>query len=160
MQTQHDPATARDFASVNAAALRALGRREYSEFELRSKLERRFEGDVVAKVLEALVADHLLSDERFTEVFVRSRIARGQGPIRIRQELRQRGVADDLIDHFLTFDSAFWFEQAKDAAERRQDLQRQLRAEDRDERRRAEGRLGRFLATRGFPTDIVRQLLR
>lgn len=160
MHTQHDPDTARDYASVNAAAIRALGRREYSEFELRSKLERRFEGDVVAQVLETLVADHLLSDERFTEVFVRSRIARGQGPVRIRKELRQRGISDELMDHFLTFDSAFWLEQAQAVAERRQDLQHQLRTDDRDDRRRAEGRLGRFLATRGFPTDIIRQLLR
>lgn len=146
--------------AVNAAALRALSRREYSEFELRSKLERRFERQVVDQVLETLVADHLLSDERFTEVFVRSRIARGQGPTRIRQELRQRGIGDELIDHFLTFDTEFWIEHAEEVVGRRAGELLRLRDDDPEVRQRARGKLGRFLAGRGFPMDVIGRILR
>lgn len=160
MRANHNPDQAADPVAVNSAAMRALSRREYSEFELRSKLERRFDQQVVEQVLEALVADHLLSDERFTEVFVRSRIARGQGPTRIRQELRQRGIGDELVSHFLSFDSDFWLEHAREVVERREDQLAQARSDDPEVRQRARGKLGRFLAGRGFPMDVISKILR
>jgi regulatory protein len=160
MRASDNPDQAANPVAVNAAALRALSRREYSEFELRSKLERRFDQQVVEQVLESLVADHLLSDERFTEVFVRSRIARGQGPTRIRQELRQRGIGDELVSHFLSFDSEFWLEHAREVAERRGSQLAETRSDDPEVRHRARGKLGRFLAGRGFPMDVISQILR
>jgi len=74
-----------------------LSRREHSRFELARKLARKgFESTIIDAVLSQLQADNLLSDQRFAESFVHSRINRGYGPLRIRQELRQRGVSDDL----------------------------------------------------------------
>lgn len=40
-------------------------------------------------------ADGLQSDGRFVETFVRSRVAKGYGVNRIRQELRLRGVGEE-----------------------------------------------------------------
>lgn len=42
-----------------------------------------------------------LNESRFTEAYTRSRASRGYGPIRIRQELLQRGVPDEIIDETL-----------------------------------------------------------
>lgn len=47
--------------------------------------------------MDALEDEGLLDDRRFAEVFARQRADRGYGPRRIADELRQRGVGDDLI---------------------------------------------------------------
>jgi len=76
-----------------------LSRREHSRQELHGKLERRgYESQAIATVLDALEAENLLQDRRFAEVYVDSRTARGFGPVKIRLELQQRGVAAELID--------------------------------------------------------------
>ncbi|MGI9326964.1 MAG: regulatory protein RecX [Pseudomonadales bacterium] len=167
LQSELDPEDAtpvlqpeRAHAAARTAALRALGRREYSEFELRSKLERNHDLNVVEAVLEELTQEHLLSDERFAEVFVRSRIGRGQGPLRIRQDLRQKGVEEELIDACLTFDADHWRELASQVLSKRSDLQRVMREQDPELRYRGQAKVGRFLASRGFPSDIIHQLLR
>lgn len=141
-------------------ALRALSRRDYSVFELRCKLERHHEDVVVEPVLDELIAQRLLSDERFTETFVRSRIERGQGPMRIRQELSQRGISDELTDAYLTFDTDYWTRRALQALEKRSGLCRELNAEDDLLRLKARARVGRFLAARGYPADVIHGLLR
>lgn len=147
-------------AATRAAAIRALSRREYSVFELRSKLERNHADELVEQVLDELLDQDLLSDRRFAEVFVRSRIGRGQGPMRIRQELRQRGINDELIDHELTFDTDHWHTLAAQVLERRQDLCRAAQSDDAELRFKAKGRIGRFLASRGFPSDVIHGLMR
>lgn len=51
-----------------------------------------FPEDIVDAVIAELAREGLQSDVRFAEVFVRSRQSKGYGTLRIRQELRQRGI--------------------------------------------------------------------
>jgi len=75
-----------------------LSRREHSRFELIRKLRQKgFESTVIESVLSQLQVDNLLNEQRFVESFVYSRINRGYGPLRIQQELRQRGITGDLL---------------------------------------------------------------
>ncbi len=75
-------------------ALDLLARREHAVAELTRKLiEKGFDEIFVHEALSALVDDGLLSDARYAESYVRSRMGKGFGPVRIREELRQRGVA-------------------------------------------------------------------
>ena len=77
------------------AGLRALVGREHSTLELKRKLIRKGHSpDVVDAVVDRLQQDGALSDERFVDVFVRSRIQRGDGPIKIRLALSERGIFD------------------------------------------------------------------
>jgi SOS response regulatory protein OraA/RecX len=74
-----------------------LARREHARTELGRKLSQRgFSESLVGEVLDALEAENLLSDRRFTESFVEQRMARGQGPLKIRHELRERGISAEL----------------------------------------------------------------
>lgn len=76
-----------------------LARREHSSHELRQKLfSRDYEAAVVDVTLAALIVERLLSDERFVESFVRFKINRGLGPLRLRQALRDHSIASDVID--------------------------------------------------------------
>ena len=84
-------------------ALDFLARREHSEHELRQKLKSRdHDSDAVDAVLQQLKDERLQSDERFTESYVNHRFNAGSGPLKIRHELRQRGMllgnASQLVD--------------------------------------------------------------
>jgi len=85
-----------------AAALDALARRDYSIEELRRKLlEKGYDATVVAPLLEALRAEKLLDDRRYTENFVAYHAVRGQGPLRIRADLRRQGLPESLVEECL-----------------------------------------------------------
>jgi regulatory protein len=106
-------------SDLRAFAYRLLGRREYSVFELRQRLRQKWKGieaiDVLAdELLEALVEENLLSDERFVESFIRSRINRYQGPLKIKAALRDKGVSDGLVSLELEAHSDEWTDIATD----------------------------------------------
>ncbi|WP_319021346.1 regulatory protein RecX [Pseudomonas sp. FME51] len=89
-------------AAIRRSALDLLARREHSYTEMLRKLRQRGAVTEMAEVeLDRLQEDGLLSDERFCEAYVYSRSQRGYGPVRLREELRQRGVAERLIDDVL-----------------------------------------------------------
>ncbi len=84
---------------VRKAAYTLLARREYGRQEMLNKLlVKGFDPSLIDNVVEQLVAERLLSDERFVDAFVRSRGNRGYGPRRIEAELRERGISDELSD--------------------------------------------------------------
>jgi regulatory protein len=126
-----------------------LARREHSEQELARKLTARgYAADTVAATLAALVADRLLSNARFAEAFVHARMQRGSGPQKIRAELRERGISDDLIDNCLEAVADSWRELAREVREKRFGSRQPA-----DFRERS--RQMRFLQQRGFNTGQI-----
>ncbi len=103
-------------------------------------------------MLDALETQGLLSEERFTEQYVGSRLGRGHGPRRIREELRRRGVDDAAAREAVGEDDEFWSEQASQAR-----LKRFGEAAPVDYREWA--RQARFLERRGFTTEQIRLAL-
>jgi regulatory protein len=99
-------------ARMRFSALDSLGRREHSRRELATKLSAKFDLPLNAPELQAcldrLSIDGYQSDERFAEVFVRSRRARGYGPLFIEQELRQRGIVPELVAAVVDRSDAEW----------------------------------------------------
>ena len=99
----------RSYQETWGRALRLLSRREHSEQELTAKLLRKDVGvGTVTQVIADLKERDYLSDQRFTEMFVSSRIERGQGPRKIRQELCARGIKEDLVDRFIDQSDSTW----------------------------------------------------
>ena len=100
-----------------------LARREHSRLELRRKLERRFSPDALDDALTQLAEEGLQSDHRFAESFTRERLLKAYGPRRVRAELQQRGVADDVIVDVLksvpAAEGTSWSAQAREALRRR-----------------------------------------
>jgi regulatory protein len=153
---QHDASRSDTGRAMRDAALRLLGRREYSMLEMRRKLVARgYQAPQVDGVLALLRDERLLSDERFAESFVRMRIERGQGPMRIRAELRERGVADTVIDGVTTHTADFWITCARRVLTRRFGRGTPPVISRDEWHRRA-----RFLAQRGFPSDVIARSLR
>ncbi len=98
---------------------RLLARREYGVRELQARLMKKWAGfeniaERVSLYIERLVDEEVLSDERFTEMFIRSRQNRNQGPMKIRAELHQKQVPKAIIEAGLLESSKDWGSLASD----------------------------------------------
>ena len=133
--------------------MRLLAAREHSRLELTRKLAKhQFESALLEQVLDQLQQAGLQSDERFTESFIESRMRKGQGPVRIRQELKERGIGAGLIDRGLEVYDDEWrslLEQVHDS--------KFGSAPTRESRELA--KRVRFLEYRGFPGEMIRSFL-
>jgi regulatory protein len=131
-----------------------LARRDCSRAELRRRLLRRAQPQVteveVERVLDLVQAQGLLSEDRFTEEFIRSRADRF-GPVRLRYELLRRGVGEERID------AALAAHQGDELASAQALWQKRFKSPATDLRERA--RQARFLAARGFSHDVIRRVL-
>lgn len=113
-----DPAKARSAARNTAIGL--LARREHAQAEIKRKLrDRGYDNDLTLEVIDDLTRQRLLSDERFAEMFIRSRAQRGQGPVRLRGELRQLQLPLEQIDRHLAAAAIDWAELALSVRQRK-----------------------------------------
>jgi len=135
-------------AELKARALRYLVRREHSRAELARKLAPHAQStEAVEAVLDLLLAKRQQSDERFASERARV-LSRKYGPAKIRQDLKARGIADEIVDRV----------SGEDGEERaRAILQRKYRTPAVTPEERA--KRARFLQGRGFSYEIIRRLL-
>jgi regulatory protein len=134
-------------------AMNWLARREYSLAELRDRLvEREYPPDVVEITVAALAADGLVSDERFAAALVAVRVRKGQGPVRIRTELKTRGVGRDLIRQHVYESGLEWHELACEV--RRKKFGAMMPVDFKEKARQM-----RFLEYRGFSGEHIRSAL-
>lgn len=133
-------------------ALGLLARREHSRRELQMKLRRSgYAGEEAGAAIERLGEQHYRDDERFAEALLRSRIAQGYGPLRLRVELKSHGLPDARIRALLDAAEVDWDEAAATQLRRRYGA-----AGTRDIAERA--RRAQFLLRRGFPAATVRSV--
>ena len=138
---------------LRARAVKLLARREHSRAELARKLAALGTRAEIDAVLTDLSETGILSDARYAAAYVRTHAERF-GAARLRQVLRQKGIANELVEAQLAGNPdtpdelararAVWtkkFSAAPDSA-------------------REWARQARFLQSRGFATDIIRKLLK
>lgn len=85
---------------IRLTAIKMLARCERSAAELKRKLSLKFpqQDHLIELQLRRLQDESLQSDERFVEYFVRYRLQRGQGPVKISYDLRNYGIDQELIE--------------------------------------------------------------
>jgi regulatory protein len=141
-----------DARAARVAALDALARRDYASEDLRLKLlEKGYDISVVLPLLGALRDEKLLDDRRYLENFVAYHAARGQGPLRIRLDLRRHGLQGTLVEEYLdSFPE--WIAQLEKARVKK--FGAQLPQDYAGRQRQA-----RFLGYRGFTSAQIRMAL-
>ena len=139
---------------IEVAAVRLLSRREHSTEELRRKLAAKgYPEPGIAAVLDKLAAKKLVSDERFAASYVHHRARRGQGPVRIRAELRQQGITDSQIEQEVGAGETNWNRLAGEVRRRKFGAELPRTAGER-------AKQARFLQYRGFNSDQIRAALK
>lgn len=143
----------KESSRIRLSAMNILAGREHSIAELKAKLIKKdFSAELLEIIIEELLDDGLLNEQRFTESFIRSRIQKGQGPLKIRHELRLRGIADELIDNCLDTSLQFWKTHIEHARSKRfgNSLPKDYKAL---------GKQSRFLYQRGFDAEQIKACL-
>lgn len=135
-------------SELRVAAINLLSRREYSRHELYQKLIARTSSEtILLQLLDQLIESGYQCDQRFAESFMRSRINRGLGPMRIERELKEKGIDRDLVEQCLQVDID-WFELAYNSGLRKF---HSLNLSEYKEKQKA----FRYLAYRGFSMDQI-----
>jgi regulatory protein len=139
-------------------ALRALMRRAHSVHEMKQKLMRRADSELLAQVVLARLKEGgKLDDSRYAKQFTRSRTeVRKQGKFRIARDLRARGVPDKHINAAIA-ESA---ETNDESALVRQRIERKLKLFRGEIGDRKIASLYRSLLRSGFSSDIIRRELK
>ena len=133
-------------------ALGLLARREHSRRELEAKLRQGgYEGAETSTAIERLGEQQYQDDDRFAEALLRSRIAQGHGPMRLRVELKSHGLTDARIRELLEAAEVDW--DASAASQLRRRYGSVGTADPAERSRRAQ-----FLLRRGFAAATVRNV--
>ncbi len=131
-------------------ALGMLARREYSQRELRARLEHAGCDEEESEVAIGRLHDqNYQDDDRFGEMIVRARLAQGYGPARIQAELRSHGLTDAAIRALIGGADADW--EALAATQLRKKYGSRPAADHAERGKRAA-----FLLRRGFSAATVR----
>lgn len=145
--------TGGDRHEARDTAIRLLASREHSREELRRKLlSDSIDAESLERLLDELQREGLQSDERYVEQYLHVRKRKGYGPLRIRQELSQKGIPGELIHAWVDEGEHDWRALMEDVARRK--FGSSPPKDFRESSRRA-----RFLEYRGFPTDLIRAFL-
>jgi len=135
--------------SASARAVSYLANREHSAHELAQNLNKAgFDAEEVEKVIQQLKETNLQSDVRFAESFIRSRANRGYGAVRINMELKDRGVAADIITECMTAAEIDWFTLASEVRCKRF-------GEEMPDDYKSRAKQQRFLQYRGFTHEQI-----
>jgi len=145
-------------SKLYSAAIRLLSRREHSAAELQQKLSTRDWGDeeVSAEDIDELILElqrhGLQSDERFAESYINMRFNKGYGPVRIDNELRERGVSESIRRSCLQALAQQWEPLMRQVREKK--FGKPIPGEYKERARQM-----RFLQYRGFASETIRELL-
>lgn len=104
-------------------------------------------------VVEQLKSEGLQCDSRYTEALVHDRVSRGYGPRHIAQELKQKGIDDEVIEGFIDERNPHWLDRIKKV--------RDLKfGEGAPDEYKEQARQSRFLQYRGYSGDQIHRLFK
>ncbi|HIG0326310.1 TPA: recombination regulator RecX [Legionella pneumophila] len=136
------------------SALRLLSRREHSAMELCDKLKQKgFNLNDVQNALHECQRLGYQSDERYVESYIRARIHQGYGPLKIIQELKNKGVDPELIQSVLQEERDHWVDYALRAWEKKFKRQDDFSYCEMQKQQR-------FLLYRGFDRDVISKVFK
>jgi len=136
-------------------ALRALMRRAHSVQEMKQKLTKRSDNELLVRVVMARLKENgQLNDERYAQQFTRNRTqSRKQGQFRIQRELRARGIPNPLIRSAIEESAA----QSDPTVVVRQRIERKLKSYKGELDDKKIASIYASLLRAGFPSDHIRK---
>jgi len=142
---------------AKAYAFLLLKFRLRSEKELAMRLRRKkFPENIIARVIGSLKDKNFLDDRVFAQAWVKSRINSSYGPVRIREELRLKGLDDQAIEDSLNQIKTGYTE--KEAAIRL--AKQKLAKQNPLKPQKAKARVYAYLMRRGFNPEIINEVVK
>lgn len=140
-------------------ALKFLSYRPRSEHEVvKNLLKKKAPEDLIKKIIPKLKEYKFLDDEEFTKWWIGQRTKFKPRALRlIKMELKQKGILDELIEQAiesLKLTTSSDLESAKKLIEKKKEKWKNL------PREKKIPKIARFLASKGFSYDTIREVLR
>lgn len=139
--------------SAKEVAVGYLSRRDHAEEELRQKLKKRgySEQDIIEAI--AYCQDyHWLDDARYAATMIQNGVAKGWGALRIKQEMKMKGVHDTIVSQVAEESDIDWYEHARDVAQRKF-------GDSEIDSPKEKARRFRFMQYRGFDFEQIKYAL-
>lgn len=134
-------------------AVSLLAKRDYSSGELTRTLVKMTENsECVDSALQRLIVSGYLDDERLVIHLVDKHIRKKHGPTRIKQEIRQKGFPQELVEQTLEKAGVDWYAMARE-------LKVSKFGEDRAADAKEKNKQVRYLQYKGFSMDIIFEAL-
>ena len=145
-----------NFEKFYNRALNSLSFRPRSEKELRDYLEKKKCDDLgIQRIIENLKEHKFLNDEEFVAWWIEQRtIVKPKATRIIKFELKQKGISKELIEEAFEKDLSSDLEKAKALIKKR--IKRYPNISD---KKKIYEKLGRFLASKGFDYEIIKEVL-
>lgn len=152
-----------EFAKFYNKALRFLSFRPRSEKEVRDNLKKTFRRGsgpsetTIELIIKKLKDYKFLDDLEFAKMWVWERSLLKLKPLRvIKFELKQKGITEEIIEQVLS-DSK---EDEKDLEKAKKIIDKKISKYKGLEKQKIREKLGRFLASRGFDYDTIKEVLK
>ena len=150
-----------DVSDVRTAAVRYLGMRPRTKQQVIKYLRQKgFPEEGIAETVAELEEYKYIDDFSYSVMYFRYGFEKGRGVMRIRRELSEKGVGSDVID--MAYEELEEVpDQYETARKIAMEMIRDMDMEEMeyDEKRRIKARIGRRLAGRGFPSDVIYKVL-
>ncbi len=149
-----------------SASCRILAIREHSIKGLKLKLAKKgFSAEVLEQSIEWVLQENWLSEERFCGSFIRGKVAKGQGRVRIEAELQQQNINQSVIDESFEQEAIDWRQLCLAAANKKllsllpaaggENRREQIASLDWQQQSSIKLKLERFLRYRGFTQSEI-----
>jgi regulatory protein len=120
------------------------------EVELKMR-KKRFSEDVIKKTINKALKLGYLNDEKFAKIWVNNKV---EGKIKIQKELRQKGIADEIIEEILKdIDDEIEIKKAFDLGKKRMERLKNEKPFNRVKR------CALFLERKGFSYEVIKKVL-
>ena len=157
MSFAQDSDKALGFDKARDYAFRLLKFRMRSRQELRSRLKKKkFDPATIERVVDFLAQRKFLDDREFARAWVRERIKRPFGVVRISRELKLKGIDKNIISDTLA-DLGSDYDEVAVVAELAKARSARLSGL---EPKKAKARLYAYLLRRGFSTDAILEAIK
>lgn len=143
-------------AKAQKKAFDLLSRRDHSRSELKTKLyQRKFSSASIEYALSECERLNLIDDQSFATRYVAELKFKGYGVFRLREKLYSKGISKEIIEIVLAD-----LDQDEEKNSAREAMEKKLRQLKREtDKQKKHQKLYRYLISRGFSSDIVRELL-
>lgn len=142
----------KDFKEAQSYLLSLVAKKEYTRQQLDQKLQKRcpeISSEKREEILDGAAQKQFFSDDRFAHIFVRQSLAKGDGPLKIKQKLWEKGISTVVSEQALLDEYP---------PELQQEMARKVW-----ERKKTSGaskdKLMRYLLGKGFSSDIIYKII-
>jgi regulatory protein len=149
--------------SILATIYYQLGRRECSKKQILKKLQTKFAEASLAEIQEIVDEQEskgIISDQRFLESYIRSRISAGWGENKIKLKLYEKGISKDLINENLDLFQTINLQEIADYCIRKYKIdETNFEQLEYSEKSKLKSRIMNHLAQKGFKYDQITKIM-